>query len=129
MTPGHDPECAESDAVAMNRPVYILGAGFCLDFDRNSFPLAWNFLRLAKEQHVYQPERAHGELSLFITKYFGDDSSADIERVLSFLASEPFDSNEDAALRLHLYDQLVMIIANMLNAASPVSADVPAEHH
>jgi hypothetical protein len=108
----------EAMPTVMNRPVYILGAGFCVDFDRTLFPLAGNFLRLAKAQHRYEPERAHEHLSLFIAKYFGDDSSADIERVLSFLGSEPFDRSEDAALRLRLYDQLVMIIANTLNAAS-----------
>jgi hypothetical protein len=56
---------------------------------------------------------------MFIGKYFGDDTSPDIERVLSFLAANPFD--EQSAMeedRASLYDQLVHIIGGTLTAVS-----------
>jgi hypothetical protein len=103
----------------VGRPVYVLGAGFCLDFDERLFPLAANFLSVAKEQYRYQAQGLHTKLSQFIAMYFGDDTSPDIEKVLSFLASGPLDdpywiSEERSAL----YNQLVKIICDTLNAAS-----------
>jgi hypothetical protein len=103
----------------INRPVYVLGAGFCCDFQPGAFPLAVNFLKVAKVQNVYRTGDVHRSLSMFITKYFGDDTSPDIERVLSFLAASPFD--EQSAIRedkASLYDQLVLIIAGTLTAVS-----------
>jgi hypothetical protein len=112
----------------LNRPVYVLGAGFCLDFrpaltsgqsTPGGFPLARDFLKVAKEQNVYRTEDAHRPLSMFIRKYFGDDPSPDVERVLSFLAADPFDrESAKEENRPFLYDQLVNIITGTLSAAS-----------
>jgi hypothetical protein len=75
---------------------------------------------------VYRIDDIHHPLSDFIRKYFGDDSSPDVERVLSFLAADPFDKEsaeeEDRGL---LYDELVNIITGTLSAAS---ASVAGRH-
>jgi hypothetical protein len=118
-----------------SRPVYVLGAGFCLDFrppltsgqsTPGGFPLARDFLKIAKEQHVYRTDDVHRPLSMFIRKYFGDDTSPDVERVLSFLAADPFDKQSaKEENRAFLYDQLVNIISGTLAAAS---ASVAGRH-
>lgn len=103
----------------MERPVYVLGAGFCRDFNRTVFPLASDFLAIAKSLNRYLPGGLHQKLSMFISDYFGDIISADIEKVLSFLSSSLLDdprwiSGETSVL----YNQLVNIICDTLNAAS-----------
>jgi hypothetical protein len=103
----------------MKRNVYVLGAGFCRDFNETSFPLVFDFLSMAKGFNVYQPDGSHRELASFIYRYFGDEVFPDIEKVLSFLATTPFDSLEvNFEKRAQLYNDLVAIIVRMLTAAS-----------
>jgi hypothetical protein len=103
----------------MNRTVYVLGAGFCRDFDQTIFPLVFDFLEMAKSFNIYQPNGSHRELAAFIYRYFGDEVFPDIEKVLSFLATTPFDSLEvNFEKRTQLYHDLVAIIVRMLTAAS-----------
>jgi hypothetical protein len=103
---------------ATKRPVYVLGAGFCRDFHPGLFPLAWDFLKIAKSLYRYRPDEYHPDLAAFIVKYFGDEIYPDIERVLSFLASTPVHDPQIQPERQHLYDQLVNIISDTLNAAT-----------
>jgi hypothetical protein len=108
----------------MSRPVYILGAGFCRDFDDNAFPLVNDFLIKAQNMNIYRPrEREHGALATFLHRYFGSETFHDIEKVLSFLSTPPLDDlhvNFDLDERVRLYDQLVSIIVRMLTAASAI---------
>ncbi len=70
----------------MSRPVYILGAGFSYNFNREMFPLVSDFLATAKGSFIYEPDDRHQELAFVIRKYFGDDAYPNIEKALSFLS-------------------------------------------
>jgi hypothetical protein len=103
----------------MKRTVYILGAGFSRDFNETIFPLVCDFLPMAKSFNIYQPNDSHKELAAFIYRYFGDELFSDVEKVLSFLATTPFDSLEvNFEKRTQLYRDLVSIIVRMLISAS-----------
>jgi hypothetical protein len=103
----------------MRKSVYILGAGFCRDFNQTIFPLVFDFLPMAKAHNIYQPNGAHKALAAFMYRYFGEELFPDVEKVLSFLATTPFDSLEvNFEKRSQLYDDLVAIIVRMLTAAS-----------
>jgi len=109
----------------MKRTVYVLGAGFCRDFNETIFPLVCDFLSMAKSFNIYQPNGSHRELASFIYRYFGDEVFPDVEKVLSFLATTPFESLEvNFEKRSQLYDELVAIIVRMLTAASATVANM-----
>lgn len=103
----------------MKRKVYVLGAGFCRDFNEVTFPLVCDFLQMAKTLNIYKPSDSHRELASFIYRYFGNEVFPDIEKILSFLATTPFESLEvNFEKRTQLYDELVAIVVRMLTAAS-----------
>jgi hypothetical protein len=103
----------------MRERVYVLGAGFCHDYNQDFFPLVRDFLSQAASNGLYKRESSHAELARMIDRYFGNDLYPDIEKVLSFFSSEPLD---DLAItferRPYVYNQLVDLIVFVLNAAS-----------
>jgi hypothetical protein len=108
----------------MARSVYVLGAGFSHNFNRDMFPLVRNFLKTAKANFRYVPEQQHTELAFLIYKYFHNDESSDIERVLSFLSTPSLEHR--TTRREHrsiLYDELVEIIVGVLSDASKSEAE------
>jgi hypothetical protein len=107
----------------MARSVFVLGAGFSHNFNREMFPLVRNFLKTAKANFRYVPEQQHTELAVLIYKYFHNDERADIERVLSFLSTPPLDHHTMRwEHRSVLYDELVEIIVGVLSDASQSEA-------
>jgi len=99
----------------MFRPVYILGAGFSHNFNREMFPLVSDFLATAKARFTYQPDDCHQELAFVIRKYFGDDAYPNIEKALSFLSSSPLYNRQiPGEHRSILYDELVKIVVRLL---------------
>jgi hypothetical protein len=108
----------------MPRSVYVLGAGFSYNFNREEFPLIRDFLETAKTRLIYQPETEHRELAYVISKYFHDASYHDIEKVLSFLSASPLhDRSIPSEHRSVIYDELVEIIVRVLSVASQSGAD------
>lgn len=106
----------------MREKVYVLGAGFCRDFNQDAFPLVSDFLSLAASHGSYQRDSAaHRQLAMMIAKYFGNDLYQNIETVLSFFSAEPFDNLEiKSENRPNLYRQLVDLIVGELNRASSI---------
>ncbi|SRR5260370_15898610 len=108
----------------MPRSVYVLGAGYSHNFNRDMFPLVRHFLKTAKANFRYIPEQRHRDLALIIYKYFHNDDSADIEGVLSFLSTAPLDHRiTRSEHRDVLYDELVEIIVGVLSDASKSGAE------
>lgn len=73
----------------MSRSVYVLGAGFSHNFNREMFPLVRDFLKTAKSLFRYLPEQQHLELGRIIATYFNNSLYPDLEKVLSFLSAAP----------------------------------------
>lgn len=98
--------------------MYVLGAGFCRDFNQDAFPLVSDFLRLAASHGSYKTD---SELAMVIARYFGNALYGNIETVLSFLSSEPLDDlGITFERRPYLYRQLVDLIVFELNRASSI---------
>lgn len=105
------------------RDVYVLGAGFSHNFNRELFPLIRDFLRIAKANFIYNPEAEHGQLANIIASYFNDPYYPDIEKVLSFLSAPALHHPKiPSEHRSIMYDQLVEIIVRMLSQASESDA-------
>lgn len=103
----------------MPRSVYVLGAGFSHNFNREEFPLMRDFLETAKTRFIYQPEEEHRELAHVISSHFHDPLYPDIEKVLSFLSGSPLHVRSlPSERRSILYDELVGIIVRLLSNAS-----------
>jgi hypothetical protein len=108
----------------MSRSVYVLGAGFSHNFNRETFPLIRDFLRTAKASFIYQPEDQHQQLASVISKYFADPLYPDIEKVLSFLSAPALHNRTiPHEHRSIMYDELVEIIVRVLSVASESQAD------
>ena len=108
----------------MPRAVYVLGAGFSHNFNRETFPLLRDFLSAAKDSWIYAPENEHEELAHVISKHFHDPLYPDIEKVLSFLSASPLhDRSLTSEHRSLLYDELVEIIVRLLSEASKSSSE------
>src|SRR6266550_3178233 len=108
----------------MSRPVYILGAGFSHNFNREMFPLVSDFLATAKARFAYDPDDRHRELAFVIRKYFGNEAYPNIERALSFLSPSPLYNRQiRGEHRSILYDELVKIVVRLLGDASESEAD------
>ena len=108
----------------MPRSVYVLGAGFSHNFNRDTFPLVRDFLKTAKDLFRYLPEQQHRDLAYVIAKYFNDPLYPDIEKVLSFLSAAPLDHRTmRSEHREVLYDELVEIIVGVLSDASKSEAE------
>lgn len=108
----------------MPRSVYVLGAGFSHNFNRETYPLLREFLCAAKDGFIYQPENKHGELAYTISKHFHDPLYRDLEKVLSFLSASPlYDRSLTPEHRSLLYDELVEIIVRLLSEASRSSSE------
>src|SRR6266567_1926759 len=105
----------------MRDKVYVLGAGFCRDFNKDAFPLVCDFLSLAASHGSYQRDSTHKELAMMIDRYFGNDLYHNIETVLSFFSSELLDDLGIAfEHRADLYRQLVDLIVHELSRASSI---------
>jgi hypothetical protein len=108
----------------MPRSVYVLGAGFSHNFNREMFPLIRDFLGTAKANFVYNPEDEHRQLAQLIATYFNDPCYPDIEKVLSFLSAAPLHNRIIShERRSGMYEELVDIIVTMLGMASQSKAD------
>jgi hypothetical protein len=108
----------------MPRTVYVLGAGFSHNFNREMFPLIRDFLSIAKSRFVFDPDERHQDLAIAIRTYFGRDDYTNIEKVLSFLSASPlYNRYINHEQRSVIYDKLVKIIIQLLAQAS----DSPAE--
>jgi len=111
----------------MTRSVYVLGAGFSHNFNREEFPLIRDFLKIASTRFIYQPETEHRELAYVISKYFHDAHYHDIEKILSFLSASPLNDRSIAyEHRSVIYDELVEIIFRLLSVASESRAESDA---
>jgi hypothetical protein len=105
----------------MREKVYVLGAGFCRDFNQDAFPLVRDFLSLAASHGSYKRDSTHLQLAMMIGRYFGNDLYQNIETVLSFFSAEPLDDlGIQFENRPNLYRQLVDLIVWELNRASSI---------
>jgi hypothetical protein len=106
------------------RSVYVLGAGFSHNFNRETFPLIRDFLKTAKSSFIYQPEDQHQQLASVISKYFADPLYPDLEKVLSFLSAPAlYDRTIPHEHPSIMYDELVEVIVRVLSVASESKAD------
>src|SRR5262245_37076287 len=90
---------------------FILGAGFSRDFNPKVAPLSSDFMATAEANGALQPKGRHQELVDFISQYFGDYSTANVEAVATFLSSRLIserDVSEDR--KRSLYSDLLEVI-------------------
>jgi len=108
----------------MPREVYVLGAGFSHNFNREMFPLIKDFLSIAKSRFVFEPDERHQDLAVAIRTYFGSDDYPNIEKVLSFLSASPlYNRRINYEHRSVIYDELVTIIIRLLAQGSDSTAE------
>jgi hypothetical protein len=92
----------------MREKVYVLGAGFCCDFNQDAFPLALDFLSLAAAHGAYKTD---SHLAQMVARNFGNSLYQNVETVLSFFSADPLDDlGIQFENRPNLYRQLVDLI-------------------
>lgn len=95
--------------------LFVLGAGFSKAYNPGRIPVTDDFLKIAEKEGYLKPDNEHKELIEFVKNFFGDYSSANIEKIASFLTTELIpDIDQRDVYQDKLYRQLISIVTDTL---------------